>query len=97
MPGAPLCWTRAWARKKRAEVPWKHPAIAADDSSTKERPRRAETARPSRIMPLAVLHLSGGLSPYPEVVAMMDPQTVLAVCAIFAVVVEIIGLSRNSK
>ena len=48
-------------------------------------------------MPFAVLHLSGGLSPYSEVVAMMDTQTVLAVCAIFAVVVEIIGLSRNSK
>lgn len=32
-----------------------------------------------------------------EVVAMMDSQTVLAVCAIIAVVVEIIGLSRNNK
>ena len=48
-------------------------------------------------MPLAVLHLSGSLSPLTEVVAMMDSQTVLAVCAIIAVVVEIIGLSRNSK
>ena len=48
-------------------------------------------------MTLAVLHLSGSLSHRTEVVAMMDAQTVLALCAIITVVVEIIGLSRNNK